>query len=60
MHRIWLKNERTGEVRGTSSDREMRTLIVVGGSNKGNWSRIKGRKDESPYVAPKEKSTKKD
>ena len=58
MHRIWLKNSRTGEVRVTSSDREARTLLVVGGSNKGNWSRVVGRKDNSPYIDPKKSASK--
>ena len=58
MHRIWLKNSRTGEVRGTSNEKEARRFIEVGGSNNSNWARIVGRKDESPYVAPK-KSKKK-
>ena len=58
MHRIWLKNDRTGEVRGTNSDKEARRLIVTGGSNPSTWLRISGRKDSSPYVEPK-KATKK-
>ena len=53
MHRIWLKNNRTGEVRGTNSEREANTLLVVGGSNPSNWARIVGRKDETSYAAPK-------
>ena len=53
MHRIGLKNSRTGEVRGTSNEKEARRFIEVGGSNNSNWARIVGRKDESPYVAPK-------
>ena len=58
MHRIWLKNDRTGEVRGTNSDKEARRLVTTGGSNPSSWKRIKGRKDSSLYVEPK-KTTKK-
>ena len=58
MHRIWLKDSLTGEIRGTNSDKEARRLIVTGGSDPSTWTRIKGRKDSSPYVEPK-KATKK-
>ena len=61
MHRTWLKNSRTGEVRGTSNEKEARRFIEVGGSNPSNWSRVVGRKDHSDYVEkskakPKKKS----
>ena len=59
MHRIWLKDSLTGEVRGTNSDKEAKSLLVTGGSNPSTWSRITGRKDSSPYVVPK-KATKKE
>ena len=59
MHRIWLKNSRTGEVRGTSNEKEARRFIEVGGSNPSNWSRVVGRKDHSDYVEkPKSKPKK--
>ena len=54
MKRIWLKNTWTGEVRGTNSEREADTLLVVGGSNPSNWVRIVGRKDETLYTEPSE------
>ena len=59
MHRIWLKDSLTGEVRGTNSEKEARSLMVTGGSNPSTWSRVKGRKDSSPYIAPKKKKAKK-
>jgi len=58
MHRIWLKDSLTGEVRGTNSEKEARSLIVTGGSDPSTWARIAGRKDSSPYVELK-KATKK-
>ena len=36
MHRIWLKDSLTGEVRGTNSEKEARRLIVTGGSAASN------------------------
>ena len=57
MHRIWLKSSRTGEVRGTNSDKEARRLVEVGGSNPSGWSRVVGRKDNSLYVEPKKSSS---
>ena len=60
MHRIWLKNSRTGEVRGTNSEKEARRFIEVGGSNDSNWSRVVGRKDNSPYVKPKKSNKSKE
>ena len=59
MHRIWLKDSLTGEVRGTNSEKEARRLIVTGGSDPSTWSRIAGRKDEKPYATPKKKAKKK-
>ena len=59
MHRIWLKDSLTGEVRGTNSEKEARRLMVTGGSDPSPWSRIAGRKDEKPYAAPKKKAKKK-
>tara|TARA_R100001594_G_scaffold8871_1_gene22239 strand:- start:207 stop:401 length:195 start_codon:yes stop_codon:yes gene_type:complete len=50
MGRIWLKNSRTGELIETSSEKEARRFIEVGGSNPSNWSRVAGRKDHSSYV----------
>ena len=58
MHRIWLKNGRTGEVRGTNSEKEARRLVVVVGSNPSDWTRVVSRKDNSAYVEPKKKSKK--
>ena len=58
MHRIWLKDSLTGEVRGTNSEKEARRLIVTGGSDPSTWTRVVGRKDNSLYVEPK-KTTKK-
>ena len=50
MNKFWVKNSLTGEVRGVNSEKEIRRLVVVGGSNPSNWSQIVGRKDDSPYV----------
>ena len=52
MDRFWVKNSVTGEVRGVSSEKEVRRLVVVGGSNASNWTRVNGRKDHSAYVEP--------